>query len=115
MKIASQIKTSADFDCKFKVTPMKNNYNNEKYLFQLFVNKNSILASRSIKNCRIIFDKYLNKNYELDIIDIYEHPEKTIKEQIIAIPTLIKKSPLPEVRLTGDLSDTEKVVNEMIY
>ena len=51
----------------------------------------------------------------MDIIDIYEHPEKITKEQIIAIPTLIKKSPLPEVRLTGDLSDTEKVVNELIY
>ncbi len=114
MKMASQIKSSADFDCKFKIIPMKNIYNNKKYLFELFINKKSIYALKSIKNCRTIFDKYLQNNYELDIIDIYEQPEKTIKEQIIAIPTLIKKSPLPEVRLTGDLSDTEKVVYELI-
>jgi circadian clock protein KaiB len=106
--MASQIKSSADFDCKFKIIPMKNIYNNEKYLFELFINK------KSIKNCRTIFDKYLQNNYELDIIDIYEQPEKNIKEQIIAIPTLIKKTLLPEVRLTEDLSNTEKVVYELI-
>lgn len=81
-----------------------------KYILRLFVSgmlQNSVAA---IKNLRLICDEQLKGSYELEIIDIYQQPGLAVSEQIIIIPVLIIKSPLPERRLIGDLSNTEKVL-----
>ena len=80
------------------------------YVLRLFVSgvlQNSVHA---IKNLNEICEKYLKDNYELEIIDIYQQPERAVTEQIIVIPVLIIKYPLPERRLIGDLSNVEKVL-----
>lgn len=82
----------------------------EKYVFQLFVVSNSSISERAIKNIETICEKYLAGNYKLEIIDIYKQPTLAVKENIIAVPLLIKKLPLPEERITGDLSDTESII-----
>lgn len=82
----------------------------EKYIFQLFVTNNSPSSNKATKNIKAICEKYLTGNYELEIINIYEQPSFAITENVITIPLLIKKFPLPEERLVGDLSDTEKVL-----
>ena len=48
--------------------------------------------------------------YELEIIDVLEHPQVAEDERILATPTLIKQLPPPLRRVIGDLSDTEKVL-----
>ena len=81
-----------------------------KYILRLFVSgilQNSI---RAIKNINLICEEHLKGNYDLEIIDIYQQPELAISEQIIVIPVMIIKSPLPERRLIGDLSNAEKVL-----
>ena len=65
---------------------------------------------RAINNLKLICEQYLHDRYELEIIDIYQNPELARREQIIALPTLIKKAPEPERRLVGDMSDTKKVL-----
>ena len=65
---------------------------------------------RAVTNIKQICDDYLKDNYELEIIDVYQQKEVAEKEQIIALPLLIKKMPLPQRRMIGDLSDTEKVL-----
>ncbi len=82
----------------------------EKYILKLFVTGILANSARAVINIRTICEKYLEGRYELEIIDIYQQPDLAIAEDIIAVPLLIKKSPLPEVRLVGDLSDTEKVL-----
>jgi circadian clock protein KaiB len=52
----------------------------------------------------------LKGRYELEVIDIYQHPAMTEADQIIATPTLIKRLPLPLRRLVGTLSDEERVL-----
>jgi circadian clock protein KaiB len=52
----------------------------------------------------------LQGRYELEVIDIYQQPVLAQGEQIIAVPTLIKKLPLPLRRFIGDLSQTEKII-----
>jgi circadian clock protein KaiB len=47
----------------------------------------------------------------MEIIDVYQHPVLAKTENIIALPLLIKKRPLPERRLIGDMSDTQKLVS----
>jgi circadian clock protein KaiB len=87
------------------VTPGK-----KAYVLRLFVTGILPNSARAIVNIKAICNKYLENNYELDIIDIYQLPDLAITEEIIAVPVLIKKFPLPERRLIGDLSDTDKVL-----
>ena len=82
----------------------------DRYMFRLFVTGILPNSTRAVVNIKAICEKYLRGRYELEIIDIYQQPALTISEQIIAVPVLIKKFPLPEARLIGDLSNTEKVL-----
>ena len=81
-----------------------------KFILRLFVTGILPNSSRAVINIKAICEKYLKNRYELEIIDIYQQPELALAEDIIAIPVLIKKFPLPEARLIGDLSDTENVL-----
>ena len=82
----------------------------EKYVLRLFVTGILPNSARAVVNINAICEKYLKGRYDLEIIDIYQQPSLALKEEIIAIPVLIKKSPLPEERMIGDLSNTEKVL-----
>src|SRR5687767_6385970 len=86
------------------------NAEREKYILWLFVTGILPNSSRAIKNVKAICEQYLKGRYELQIIDIYQQPHLAIKDDIIAIPVLIKKFPLPEERVIGDLSDIQKVL-----
>ncbi len=81
-----------------------------RYILKLFVTGILANSARAVINIKTICEEYLEGRYELEIIDIYQQPDLALAEDIIAIPLLIKKSPLPETRLIGDLSDTEKVL-----
>ncbi|MEO6611280.1 MAG: circadian clock KaiB family protein [Chitinophagaceae bacterium] len=79
------------------------------YLFRLYITGASPNSSRAITNIKLFFDKLLVKNYELEIIDVYQDPSLAKQENIIALPLLIKKHPLPERKLIGDMSDSTKL------
>lgn len=80
------------------------------YVLRLFVTGILPNSTRAIANIKAVCNQYLKNSYELDIIDIYQLPDLAVTEDIIAVPVLIKKYPLPEKRLIGDLSDTDKVL-----
>lgn len=82
----------------------------EKYVLRLFVTGTSPQSVRAISNIREICDEYLEGRYELEVIDLYQHPEMARTEQIIAAPTLIRKLPLPLRKIIGDLSGNERVL-----
>ena len=82
----------------------------EVYVLQLFVTGILPNSLRAIENINVICEKYLEGRYELEIIDIYQQPGLALAKGIIAIPLLIKKFPLPEEKLIGDLSNTDKVL-----
>jgi circadian clock protein KaiB len=82
----------------------------EKYILRLFVTGILPHSAHAITNINSICERYLKGRYELEIIDIYQQPLLALAEEIIAIPVLIKKSPLPEERVIGDLSNTETVL-----
>ena len=62
------------------------------------------------KNNRLVYEKYFPGKYSLEIIDVYQQKMVAQKEQLVALPLLVKLFPLPERKLIGDLSDTEKVL-----
>jgi circadian clock protein KaiB len=82
----------------------------KKYVLKLFVTGNLPNSCRAIINIHAICENHLKGRYELEIIDIYQQPSLALIEDIIVVPILIKKFPLPEERLIGDLSDAENVL-----
>lgn len=87
----------------------------EKYILWLFIINNQPNSARAVINIKTICEKHLKGRYKLDIIDLNQQPTLALSEDIIAVPTLIKKFPLPEIRLIGDLSDTESVLKGLGY
>jgi circadian clock protein KaiB len=81
-----------------------------RYLLRLYVTGMTPKSIRAIENLKAICEEYLRGRYELEIVDIYQHPVLMRGEQIIAAPTLIKKLPEPLRRLVGDMSDRERVL-----
>ena len=82
----------------------------DKYILHLFVTGILPHSVNAIKNIKAICELNIKGRYELNIIDIYQQPDLALAEEIIAIPVLIKKFPLPEESLVGDMSDTENVL-----
>ncbi|WP_299291248.1 circadian clock KaiB family protein [uncultured Mucilaginibacter sp.] len=80
------------------------------YQLKLFVTGASPNSLRAIINTKEFCEHYLKNQYDLEIIDVYQQPLIAQAEQIIALPMLIKKFPLPVRRLIGDMSDTKKVL-----
>lgn len=85
------------------------NESNE-YVLRLFVTGASSNSIRAIINLKQICETYIKGKYLLEIIDVYQQKTIAESEQIVALPLLIKRSPLPQRRLIGDMSDTHKVL-----
>ena len=86
---------------------------NDSYVFHLYVTGASPNSLRAITNTKNICEEYLNENYDLEVIDVHQQPAIAEKENIIALPLLVKKYPLPEKRVIGDMSDVDRVVRSM--
>ena len=84
--------------------------NEESFQLKLFIAGASFNSLRSIENIKELCKCYLVDRYDLEIIDIYQQPLLAEQEQIIALPMLIRKYPLPERRFIGDMSDTKKLL-----
>jgi circadian clock protein KaiB len=64
-------------------------------------------------NLKQICDAYLDGQYQLEVIDLYQQPALAAAYQVIATPTLLKSYPPPLRRLIGDLSDTEATIRRL--
>ena len=80
------------------------------YILKLYVTGSSPRAAVAIANLQRICEQELRGQYELEIIDVLEHPQVAEDHKILATPTLIKQLPPPLRRVIGDLSDKEKVL-----
>lgn len=85
----------------------------DPYVFRLYITGASPNSSRAITNLKAFFEKYLRSRYDLQIIDVYQQPQMAKSVDIIALPLLIKKFPLPERRLIGDMSNSEKIFKSL--
>lgn len=80
------------------------------YLLKLYVTGQTPRARIAIENLERLCREELAGQYQLEIIDVLEHPELAENDRILATPTLIKQLPPPLRRVIGDLSDKEKVL-----
>ena len=77
---------------------------------RLYVAGRTAKSIRAFANLTALCDEHLKGLYEVEVIDLLDHPDRARGDQIVAIPTLVIKLPLPVRRIIGDLSDTDKAL-----
>jgi circadian clock protein KaiB len=82
----------------------------KRVVLRLYIAGSSERSVRAIQNAKQICDEHLAGSYELEVVDIFQQPKLAKDDQILAVPTLIKKLPLPLRRFIGDLSDRDVVL-----
>jgi circadian clock protein KaiB len=82
----------------------------ECFVLRLYIAGQSPKSVEAIINIKKICEENLKGRYVLDVIDLYQQPQLAQGDQIIAVPTLIKKLPVPLRRIIGDMSNTERVL-----
>jgi circadian clock protein KaiB len=80
------------------------------YLLKLYVAGQSPKSVNAITNIKMICEESLQGQYELEVIDLYQQPQLAQGDQIIAVPTLIRKLPRPLRRVIGDFSSADRVL-----
>ncbi|MEO8678233.1 MAG: circadian clock KaiB family protein [Vicinamibacterales bacterium] len=81
-----------------------------KYVLRLYVSRFTMKSEVAIVNIQRVCEEHLRGRYDLEVIDINGHANLARDEQIVAVPTLIKRLPAPLQRLVGDMSDMNKVL-----
>ena|SRR5579862_1241925 len=81
-----------------------------KLILQLYVSGMSPKSMEAIENINRLCAEYLEDTFDLEIIDLYKHPELASEQQIVFSPSLIKQLPLPKKTLVGTFSDKDKVI-----
>lgn len=82
----------------------------ERYDLRLYVAGHTPRSRTAIENVRRICAEYLRGRCTFEVIDIYQEPGRLVEDQILAVPTLIRRGPLPSRRLVGDLSERSRVL-----
>lgn len=82
----------------------------KQYILRLYVAGQTPRSVLAIANIKRICEENLQGQYEMEVIDLYQQPQLAQGEQIVAVPTLIKKLPPPLRCIIGDMSDTERVL-----
>jgi circadian clock protein KaiB len=82
----------------------------EKYVLRLYVTGLTPRSTRAIVAVRDVCEQYLNGNYDLEIIDVYQQPARISQDQVIAIPTLVKVQPAPQRFVIGDMTDRNRLL-----
>jgi circadian clock protein KaiB len=81
-----------------------------QYVLRLYVAGQTPKSVIAIMNIRRICEEYLQGSHTLEVIDLYQQPQLAQDDQIIAVPTLIKKLPDPLRRMIGDMSKVDRVL-----
>ena len=82
----------------------------QAYVLRLFVAGMTVRSTRAVANIRAICEEHFAGAYELEVINLYEHPSLASGEQIIAAPTCVRELPLPARRVIGDMSNSARVL-----
>ena len=82
----------------------------DKWVLRLYVAGETSKAVTALNNLRSICEEQLKGKYRIEVIDLLKNPRLARDNQILAVPTLVRKLPLPVRKIIGDLSNTERVL-----
>jgi circadian clock protein KaiB len=82
----------------------------ESYRLRLYVAGQTPKSTLAFKNLKHICEEHLQGRYEIEVIDLIENPQLAQGDQILAVPTLVRRLPEPIKKIIGDLSNTDRVL-----
>jgi circadian clock protein KaiB len=82
----------------------------DTFLLRLYVAGQTPKCVRAFANLKRICDEYLAGRYHIEMVDLLENPKLARGDQILAVPTLVRRLPEPIKKIIGDLSNTERVL-----
>jgi circadian clock protein KaiB len=81
-----------------------------EWILRLYVAGQTPKAVTALRNLKLICEEQLKGKYHIQVIDLLKNPQLARDDQILAIPTLVRKLPVPVRNIIGDLSNTERVL-----
>jgi circadian clock protein KaiB len=81
-----------------------------KWELRLYIAGNTPKSVTALQNLKKYCEEHLKDQYRIEVIDLLVHPQLAAGDQILAIPTLVRKVPVPIRKIIGDLSNEEKVL-----
>ena len=84
--------------------------NGRPRILRLFVAGQTPRGASAFKNLKAICEDRLKGRYRIEVIDLLKNPQLAKGDQILAVPTLVRKLPVPVRKIIGDLSNTERVL-----
>jgi circadian clock protein KaiB len=82
----------------------------EIWELRLYVAGQSAKSVAAFSNLKKLCEQHLQGRYKIEVIDLLQHPQLAAGDQIVAIPTLVRKLPEPLRKIVGDLSNTERTL-----
>ncbi|WP_339929800.1 circadian clock KaiB family protein [uncultured Brevundimonas sp.] len=80
------------------------------YNLRLYVAGQTAKSTAALSNLKSICEEHLAGRYRIEVVDLLEHPQLAAGDQILAVPTLVRRLPPPLKRIIGNLSNTERVL-----
>ncbi len=91
-------------------SPQTNSNDVARWNLRLYVAGQTPRSITAFKNLKDICEEYLKGKYHIEVVDLMENPTLARGDQILAVPTLVRKLPQPIRKIIGDLSNTERVL-----
>ena len=82
----------------------------ENFVLRLYIAGQTPKCMRAFANLKRICERYLADRYHIEMIDLLKNPALARNDQILAVPTLVRRVPVPVRKIIGDLSNTQRVL-----
>jgi circadian clock protein KaiB len=90
--------------------PGRSNYDPDVWELRLYVAGQTSRSIKAFANLKTLCEEHLAGRYTIEVVDLLENPQLAEGDQILAIPTLVRRLPEPVRKIIGDLSNTERVL-----
>jgi circadian clock protein KaiB len=82
----------------------------EMWELRLYVTGRSSNSVRAIEDLRRACEEHHPGRYQIEVVSLLENPRLAVQDQILAVPTVVRKLPMPIKKIAGDLSDTDRLL-----
>ena len=82
----------------------------ERWILRLYVAGNTARGSSALRNLEAVCEEHLAGRYRIEVVDLLKQPQLARGDQIVALPTLVRRLPPPMKKIIGDLSNQERLL-----
>lgn len=93
-----------------KTKVIRSNNGIREWMLRLYIAGMSATAHEALKNLEAICEEHLGGRYRIEVVDLLKRPQLASGDQIVAVPTLVRRLPEPMKKIIGDLSNKERVL-----